>query len=88
MNQFNLAGSLTKSASVFASAKSQSPTYQGYSRFMKVATPQHVDPFQKPPHMQNPEYLIAHAAKADINDKSIALNDLEEGVKLTILSLS
>ena len=36
--------------------------------------------------MQDPQYLEKHESKPDIDDKTIDLNDLEEGVKLSILS--
>ena len=36
--------------------------------------------------MCSTDYLAHHATKPDINSKSIALNDLEEPIKLTILS--
>ena len=87
MNQLSRSGSFTKSASAFASTKSQSPTYNGYVRFAKAATPIS-SPSQVilPPHMLSLSYAAMHATKPDIDEKIIALNDLEEGVKLTILS--
>ena len=36
--------------------------------------------------MQSPEYLLHHASKPATSNKFIALNDLEEGVKFSILS--
>ena len=83
MKQF---GSLTNSASVFSSTKPQSPTYQGYAHFSKLASPSLSSEFVKPPHMCSPEYLAVHAFKPDTDSKTIALNNLEEGVKLSILS--
>ena len=82
----NQSGALIKSATAFNSTKKQSPTYQGYARFAKVAMPQVSCAFVKPPHMQSPEYLAAHAAKPDTDSKVIALNDCKEGVKLCVLS--
>ena len=77
--------SLSNSAS--PSAKSPSPTYNGYARFTKFAVPKLSDSsFVKPPHMQSPEYLLHHASKPATSNKFIALNDLEEGVKFSILS--
>ena len=88
MNQLNRAGSFTKSASALTSTKPSSPTYNGHTHFTKVAVPQLSDSsaFIKPPHMCSPDYLAYHASKPDVENKLIAINDLEEGVKLTIIS--
>ena len=40
----------------------------------------------KAPHMQDYSYVVDHAAKPDIDNKSICLNDLEEGVKFALLA--
>ena len=83
----NQSGALTKSVSAFTASKSQTPTYQRYAHFMKAATAvSSTSQFIRPPHMQDPQYVAARAAKPDTAMKSISLNDLEEGVKLTILS--
>ena len=87
MNQLNRSGSLTKSASAFTSDKPSSPTFNGYAHFAKLNIPQLKDSsFVKPPHMQDPQYLNHHASKPAVDRKIIALNDLEDGVKLSILS--
>ena len=85
MNQLNRSESINKSAS--ANPKPSSPTYNGYARF-KVTVPPlpSSSAFVRPPHMQDPSYLAHHANKPDVADKVIALNDLEEGVKLAVLS--
>ena len=36
--------------------------------------------------MQDPTYLAMHANQPDTDNKAIALNDLEDGVRLTIIS--
>ena len=87
MNQLNRSESITKSAS--ALTRSSSPTYNGYVRFSKFAVPQLKDSsssFVKPPHMNDPQYLEYHANKPAIDRKVIALNDLDDGLKLSILS--
>ena len=89
MNQLHLSGSFTKSASVFTSSpsKPQSPALNGYAHFAKLSTPVS-DPSQVvlPPHIRSPSFVTAHATKPDTETKQIALNDLEEGIKLTILT--
>ena len=84
----NQAGAFTKSATAFTSSKPQSTstTYQGYARVSKLTSPQSSSFFVKPPHMQDPDYFKHHATKPATDNKTIALNDLEDGVKLTILS--
>ena len=86
MNQLNRYDSITKSAS--ASTKPSSPTFNGYAHFAKFNIPQLSDSsaFVKPPHMGSPDYLKYHAAKPTTEHKFIALNDLEEPIKMTILS--
>ena len=85
MNQLHQSGSFTNSAS--APPKPSSPTFNGYARFAKLNIPQLSDStFIKPPHMQDPSYVAAHAAKPQIASKFISLNDLEEPIKLTVLS--
>ena len=81
MNQLNHTGSSSP-------VKPSSPTFNGYARFSKFQVPQlsKSSSFVKPPHMQDPQYLAHHASKPDVAEKSIALNDLEEPIKLTILS--
>ena len=87
MNQFNQSGSSLKSASAFTSTKPSSPTYNGYARFQKISTPTSIaSEVVLPPHMRSPSYVAAHASKPDTDTKQIALNDLEEGVKLTLLA--
>jgi hypothetical protein len=87
MNQLNRSGSFTKSASAFNPTKPSSPTFNGYAHFAKFNIPQLSDSsFIKPPHMDDPSYLKHHATKPDVADKVITINDLEEGVKLSILS--
>ena len=54
---------------------------------MKFNIPQLKDySFVKPPHMQDPQYLAQHSSKPATDHKFIGLNDIEEGVKLTILA--
>ena len=79
MNQF---GFFTKSASAPAS-----PTLNGYAHLTKLVAPISV-PSQVvlPPHIRSPSYVEYHQAKPAVPNKVISLNDLEEGVKLTILS--
>ena len=88
MNQLNHAGSSASSSTRSPSpVKSLSPTYNSYSHFAKFNIPEVSDSyFVKPSHMCSTDYLAHHATKPDINSKSIALNDLEEPIKLTILS--
>ena len=64
----------------------QSPMLNGYSHFSKIQVPQFSSSFIKPPHMQDPAYLAHHATKPATENKFIAMNDLEEGVKLAVLS--
>ena len=92
MNQLNHTGSFTKSASALSSSlhnssKPSNLTLNGYAHFAKAAAPIS-DPSTVvlPPHMQSPSYAVAHASKPNIDGKVIDVNDLEEGVKLTILS--
>ena len=84
MNQLNRTGSSASSSTRSPS----SPTYNGYAHFTKFKIPKLSSPakFVKPYHMQDPEYLAHHANKPHTDNKAIALNDLEEPVKLTILS--
>ena len=86
MNQFNHSGTFNKSPS--ALTKPSSPTYQGYAHFSKFNIPElsKSSTFIKPPHMQDPSYVSAHAAKPYIDNKFIALNDLEDGIKLSVLA--
>ena len=88
MNQLNQSGSFTKSASAFSPTKPSPPTYNGYAHFAKFNIPQLSDSssFIRPPHMQDPQYLKHHATKPATDIKVITINDLEEGVKLSILS--
>ena len=81
----NQVGSFTKSASALVLPSSS--TLNGYAHFTKISAPIS-DPstIVLPPHMQSPSYAAAHASKPDIDSKVIDVNDLEEGVKLTILS--
>ena len=79
----NQAGAFTKSSS---SSTPTSPTLNGYARFGKLSSSQFSSSFVKPPHMQDPSYLVHHASKPATAEKVIALNDLEEGIKLTVLS--
>ena len=85
MNQFNHSGTFNKSPS--ALTKPSSPTYQGYAHFTKFNIPElSKSSFVKPPHMSSSDYLNHHANKPDVENKLIAINDFEEGVKLSILS--
>ena len=79
----NQAGAFTKSPS---KSRSPSPTYNGYACFTKVAVPVISSEFIKPPHMNDPDYFKHHATKPAIDHKFVALNDLEEPIKYTILS--
>ena len=85
MNQVNHSGAFSKSPSVSATS---SPTYNGYAHFAKFNIPElsKSSTFIKPPHMQDPSYVSAHDAKPSIDHKVVALNDLEEPIKMTILS--
>ena len=85
MNQVNHYGAFSKSPSVSATS---SPTYNGYAHFAKFNIPElsKSSTFIKPPHMQDPSYVSAHDAKPSIDHKVVALNDLEEPIKMTILS--
>ena len=74
MNQF---GSFTKQASAFPTKKS--PTFQGYARFMKSATP-----VSSPSRVVLPPTV--HAAKDNNNDGLIPFDQLDDNNKLTILS--
>jgi hypothetical protein len=67
------AGSFTKSVSAFVVNKNQSPTYQGYDRFICTASvPRELPNIPtKAPHMQDYSYVVDHAAKPDIDNKSI-----------------
>ena len=82
------AGSFTKSVSAFVVNKNQSPTYQGYDRFIcATSVPRELPNIPtKAPHMQDYSYPVDHAAKPAIDNKSICLNDLEEGVKFALLA--
>ena len=83
MNQLNRSESINKSAS----AKPSSPTFNGYGHFAKLNSPvSSFSEFIKPQHMQDPDYLVHHASKPATAEKIIDVNDLEEGVKLTVLS--
>ena len=65
----------------------QSSTFNGYDHFTNLSAPIS-DPSTVvlPPHMRSPSYAAAHASKPNIDGKVIDVTDLEEGVKLTILS--
>ena len=97
----NQAGSFTKSSTAFSSTTlgpvvqlsarhalpNQSSTFNGYDHFTNLSAPIS-DPSTVvlPPHMRSPSYAAAHASKPNIDGKVIDVTDLEEGVKLTILS--